>query len=666
MAGNRVGGRGRRTAWGAGLLILGVVLYLLARSLHDNDVLEGLDKVFSIIGGMSGLLGLALTVRAVRSVGSPADTHDGQADSSGLDGLATAVEQVWRPELRRRRLANPHPLPIAWTTIGPPIADHWSNIRSDGHPMPLNLDDCLDLRRPDALHQVLTDERLRGRIILLGEPGAGKTTLLLREALRLLQARTSGDRVPVLLRLPTWNPDEQTLEQWITTQLATEYGHRSLITTSHLLPLLDGLDEMPALRRARAVQAINDTFDPDQPLVLTSRTTEYLDTLAGLPGTTMAAAAVLELTTIAADVACAYLQRTTNRPGDWEAAFDRDTDGRLADALNAPLWIDLARITHTPHQPDRLLDLPDTGAIRNHLLDRLIPAAYPDPPEPGPTGSTWHRADAERYLRNIAHHMHRRNTHDLAWWELVHTLPRPIRLLFGGAFGLTLGVAIGLAFGFAIGLAFGLQVGLVLGLTFGLTCVIAFVAEGGLTFGLAFGHMTPSRRQITWRWSSRSFLRRNGSGLVGIPVVGLVGWLAVGLSRALVATLALALIVLLVEEVSTSLNGGDAEVTASDPLTLLRNDRRRALANGLAYGLASGLTVGLMLGLTLGLTVGLGVGLVTTAWGPFQYARLWWCMRKDLPWPLMAFLADAHRRGVLRQAGGVFQFRHSLLRDRLS
>lgn len=351
MAGNRVGGRGRRIAWGARLLILGVVLYLLARSLHDNDVLEGLDKVFSIIGGMSGLLGLALTVRAVRSVGSPADAHDGQADSSGLDGLATAVEQVWRPELRRRRLANPHPLPIAWTTIGPPIADHWSNIRSDGHPMPLNLDDCLDLRRPDALHQVLTDERLRGRVILLGEPGAGKTTLLLREALRLLRARTSGDRVPVLLRLPTWNPDEQTLEQWITTQLATEYGHRSLITTSHLLPLLDGLDEMPAPRRARAVQAINNTFDPDQPLVLTSRTTEYLDTLAGLPGTTMAAAAVLELTTIAADVACAYLQRTTNRPGDWEAAFDRDTDGRLADALNAPLWIDLARITHTPTNP---------------------------------------------------------------------------------------------------------------------------------------------------------------------------------------------------------------------------------------------------------------------------------------------------------------------------
>ncbi|WP_165521849.1 NACHT domain-containing protein [Micromonospora zingiberis] len=664
-----------------------MVLYLLARSLHDNDVLDGLDKVFSVIGGMSGLLGLALAVQAVRSAGGPAGTPNGHADLSGLGGLAAAVEQVWRPELGRRRLANPHPLPVAWTTIGPPIADHWSNIRSDGEPTPLNLDGCLDLHHPDALHQVLTDKRLRGRVVILGEPGAGKTSLLLREALRLLQTRNPEDRVPVLLRLPTWNPDEQTLEQWIISQLTTEYGYRRPITTNQLLPMLDGLDEMPAPRRARAVHAISNTFDPDQPLILTSRTTEYLDTLTRLPRTTMAAATVLEIATIPADVACAYLQRTTNRPDDWEAAFRRDAThqgGRLATALNAPLWIDLARITHTdPDQPDnqpgKLLDLPDTETVHAHLLDRLIPAAYPDPPEPDPTGRTWHRADADRYLRNIAHHMHQRNTHDLAWWELAHTLPRHIRLAFGPAFGLTFGLAIGHAFGLTFGLAFGLRLGLLFGLAFGLLFVVAFVVEGGLTYGLAFGHVTPSRRQIRWRRSDRSFIRRNGSGLLGGLVVGLVGGLVVGLSDGRVAAaLAVGLIALLVLEVSTSFRSGDAEVTASDPLALLRNDRRRALANALAFGLmcglafgltfgiALGLTLGLALGVTLGLTVGLAVGLLTTSWGALQYARLWWCIRNDLPWPLMAFLADAHRRGVLRQAGGVYQFRHGLLRDRLT
>ncbi|MEW2477678.1 NACHT domain-containing protein [Micromonospora gifhornensis] len=660
-----------------------MVLYVLARSVHDNDVLEGLDKIFSVIGGMSGVFGLVVAIRAVRSADGPASTAYDHADLSGLDGLAAAVEQVWRPELRRR-LANPHPLPVAWTTIGPPIADHWSNIRSDGDPTPLNLDGCLDLRRPDALHQVLTDKRLRGRIVICGEPGAGKTTLLLREALRLLQQRTPEDRVPVLLRLPTWNPDEQTLEQWIASQLATEYGCPGPMTTGQLLPLLDGLDEMPAPRRARAVQAISNTFDPDQPLVLTSRTTEYLDTLTKLPNTTMAAAAVLELTAIPADVVRAYLQRTTSRPGDWEAVFDRDItqhDGRLATALNAPLWIDLARITHTdpdPDQPDnqpgKLLDLPDTEAVHAYLLDRLIPAAYPDPPEPEPAGHTWHRADAARYLRHIAKHMHRRNTHDLAWWELARTLPRHIRLAFGLAIRLTFGLAIGLAFGITFSIAFGLRVGLLFGLLFGLVVVVGLMVEGGLTIG----HMTPSRRQIRWRRSNPSFIRRTGPVLLGGVVVGLVGKFVVGVSYGrMAAVLAVALMALLVAEVSTSLHGGDAGITASDPLALLHNDRRRALANalaiglplglafGLTFGIAVGLTGGLTLGLTLGLVYGLAAGLVTTSWGELHYARLWWCIHHDLPWPLMAFLADAHRRGVLRQAGGVYQFRHSLLRDRL-
>ncbi|MEO3816597.1 hypothetical protein [Plantactinospora sp. B24E8] len=685
MGGERVGGRVRHLVWGAGLLVLGGVVIGLARLFHDNDVLEGLDKVFSVIGGTSGLLGLVLTVQALRSAGGPADTPDGQADPAAWDGLAAAVEHVWRPELSRRRLANPHPLPVAWTTVGPPVADHWSNIRVDGVPTPLDLDGCLDLRHPDALHQVLTDRRLRGRIVILGEPGAGKTSLLLREALRLLQARTPEDRVPVLLRLPTWNPDEQTLEQWVTSRLATDYGYRRSIPTGKLFPLLDGLDEMPAPRRARAIQAIGNTFDPDQPLVLTSRTTEYLDTLTRLPGTTMAAAAVLELTAIPADVVRDYLRRTTSRPGDWEAALDRDTTehgGRLAAALNAPLWIDLARITHTdPDQPDnqpgRLIDLTDAETVHTYLLDRLIPAVYPDPPEPNPIGHTWHRADADRYLRNLATHMHRLNTQDLAWWELVHALPRHIRL----GIGLTIGIAVGLV----VGLAFGLAAGVGGGLAF------------GLMGGLSGGHTSPSERGIRWRRSSRPLTRRIGSGLAfGIAVgiaVGLLGaftvWLrgvpvggwAVGFVGGVVVGSTVGSIVGLVKEFTTFFDHGDGDITASDPLALLYNDRRRTLANALAAALMGGLVIGLVVGFAVGLGAvltavlvgGIGVGLLgglalglgRTSSGGFQHARLWWCIRNELPWPIMAFLADAHRRGVLRQAGGVYQFRHSLLRDRL-
>jgi hypothetical protein len=685
VASGRFGGVGQRLAWAVVLIAISATLLGLAWFFSASPILDGLDKLFGVIGALAGLVAVYLAVEQRRRAGAPANE-----DPGALDGLATAVTAVWRPQQRNRRLLNPHPLPTAWTTIGPPIADHWSNIRSDGDPTPLDLDGCLDMRHPDGLHQILTDRRLRGRVVILGDPGAGKTALLLREALRLLQVREPGDRVPVLLRLSTWNPDELHLEQWIASRLGCDYACATPIALDRLLPLLDGLDEMPAPNRARALQAISNTFDPEHPLVLTSRSNEYLDTLAALPGTTMAAATVLELTAVPVEVVRDYLQRSTGRANQWRQVFDRDTtdhDGRLAAALTEPLWIDLARTTYAdPNQPDnqpaQLLDLPNTETIRSHLLDRLIPTAYPDPPEPGPDGHIWRRSDAHRYLRHLARHMQRHNTQDLAWWELARTLPRRARLAYGVAFGTALGLPFGLATGKQVGLvagpASGLQVGLAVGLAVGLVFGLVF----GLTLGRSSWRVGPSRRRIRWRRSDRPVIRRLKSvlmvGLGACLVVGLAVGPFVGLRLELLGGMAsglvFGLLAGLVGEFTTFLDGSDADLVATDPLGLLRHDRRRGLVTALWVGLPLGLALGLPLGhaggpevgLAGGLGAALGHGLTTTSWGLLQCARLWWCSRNNLPWPLMAFLADAHRRGLLRQAGGVYQFRHALLRDRLA
>ncbi|MFC5103265.1 hypothetical protein [Kibdelosporangium philippinense] len=45
---------------------------------------------------------------------------------------------------------------------------------------------------------------------------------------------------------------------------------------------------------------------------------------------------------------------------------------------------------------------------------------------------------------------------------------------------------------------------------------------------------------------------------------------------------------------------------------------------------------------------------------------MWLALRGHLPWRLIPFLEDAHQRGVLRQNGGVYQFRHARLRDHLA
>jgi len=65
----------------------------------------------------------------------------------------------------------------------------------------------------------------------------------------------------------------------------------------------------------------------------------------------------------------------------------------------------------------------------------------------------------------------------------------------------------------------------------------------------------------------------------------------------------------------------------------------------------------------------LAVGIALAVGGAhfrFVVARLLLALFGRLPWSTMAFLAGAHDRGVLRQVGAVYQFRHARLTDRLA
>ncbi|MEV7321014.1 NACHT domain-containing protein [Streptomyces sp. NPDC093970] len=85
------------------------------------------------------------------------------------------------------------------------------------------------------------------------------------------------------------------------------------------------------------------------------------------------------------------------------------------------------------------------------------------------------------------------------------------------------------------------------------------------------------------------------------------------------------------------------------PVTLVPGDR-----GGLAH-------VGTQLWLPLGTAA-----LALSAWGRLVVARGWLALTGRLPWHLMAFLADAHRRGVLRQSGAYYEFRHVRLQSYLA
>jgi hypothetical protein len=123
--------------------------------------------------------------------------------------------------------------------------------------------------------------------------------------------------------------------------------------------------------------------------------------------------------------------------------------------------------------------------------------------------------------------------------------------------------------------------------------------------------------------------------------------------------------------------------SAVSPADLLRSSRRNvifhllvwAIVLGLEVGLVSGFTesplrsleTGLVFGVEGAFAGGLGYGLSLTAWGQWvALARIRLPLTRRLPWRLIAFLDDACRLGVLRQAGAVYQFRHSRLQDHLT
>jgi hypothetical protein len=117
--------------------------------------------------------------------------------------------------------------------------------------------------------------------------------------------------------------------------------------------------------------------------------------------------------------------------------------------------------------------------------------------------------------------------------------------------------------------------------------------------------------------------------------------------------------------------------TVVNPGSLLTVDRRNALMRTLLHTVPFGLIVGVifasktssaaLVATWVAFTVAVSSGLAGTTWGRwFVLVRVALPLAGRLPWRLLVFLDDAHRRGVLRQSGAVYQFRHSRLQQRLA
>ncbi|MER5223839.1 NACHT domain-containing protein [Streptomyces flaveus] len=630
-----------------------------------------------------------------------------------VEHLAQAVQSQWETEARVRRVNDPYPMTVGWRAAPDDLVEAWPLLQTTAADWPGGLGTVPEgwASSPEQLEgtgaeitRVFAEKVPTRRLLVLGAPGSGKTVLLLRLLLGLIHRRTTngsdhpGDAVPVLFPLATWNPMRQDLYAWMSQRLAADYPSlaepaparygqidraRALLDRRLVLPVLDGFDEIPAPLRSSALSAINEALPLGHPVVLSSRVGEYRNVLhprSGVP-VKLAGAAGIELCPLEAHDAAAYLHRDAGGGGyaaeRWEpVAAQLGTLTPVGEAMRTPLMLFLARTIYNPRPGESSEDLPHPGelcdtsrfagraAIEDHLFSAFIPAAYRSHPR---YPSSWTPQQAQTAFVFLARYLHRalNGTSDLAWWQLPRAVQRSIPAMVTQAICVLLSAAFAaVGFIFARHADIGTKiVAPLVGVLIGVIVGVILAVPGWLAFDTE-----PRRPTSGLRWTP------NWPGLaVGVATtVMLVAYDALPFASA--ATIGLGICI------AFGLGATSADTALEvGPAALWSRDRRVfwAITVGVTASAGLGLWVPLVLNgastagqataLGFALWLGLTMAFTKTAWGVFSVAQYHLAFRYRLPRHLMAFLADAHQhRGVLRQVGAIYQFRHIDLQRHLA
>lgn len=338
-------------------------------------------------------------------------------------------------------------------------------------------------------------------------------------------------------------------------------------------------------------------------------------------------------------------------------------------------------------QPDELRDerwFPHRWALEDFLLDAFVSARYrdrPRPPEPdrkAPPAVRYSIEQSRRWLAFLARQLHQSGTQDLAWWNLKHAVSRGGMGLFAGllmAAGMSTSMSAFLMVVHAYVFAGKPLVG-------ALALLVPTVFQGflwGIVGVVVTGYRVgkpkpPSQLTIKFNMCGKDFglvlLRMLVRGCAFPLLLMCSSYLVIGFLFVPRGTINL------VRRVWSWLSMGlKAPIPLLDvrsPMSALHSDRSLATTLAITLGFAmlslttvfSGL-LGVLYGLTLAVPIGIAIA-VNTAWGMFVLVRWLLVLRGRLPLRVMRFLEDAHRRGILRKVGAVYQFRHARLQEYLA
>lgn len=651
-----------------------------------SQIRPGTDRaiVLTLMIVLVPFVSIPLTVayRGWELAGGRYDTALPERLKRAAQALASALREEFSSEQRLRRLQDPFPLPLRWANADQ-FADHWEAIKQNPHDgTPIDLEGSLD--GSSGLPGILGvfSKVPSKRLVIAGPAGAGKSVLALRFAAGLLDCRTEEEEVPVILSVASW-PSGQPLHEWIAGRLAMGYPELGaagrpdttlayeLVRAGKVLAILDGFDELPQSRRPDALKQLNRALDADTPVILTTRAPEYEQAIT--TGDVLTRSAVISIQPLTPDDLARYLPLTTKPQAKqkWAPVLSELPDkAELRAVLQNPLMTSLARAAYsdTPADPAALLGerLQTRNQIEDHLLQQFIPSVY--------EAAT---AKAHKYLSYLAREATRNNpAGEIAWWRLADRTPRLGQVMLLATCAAMVALVAHFTFAQVAAKSWGIAA----------WQVIALACIPALLLGLASAR-SPAPVRL-------SFSRRTIAVLLTLATALLLATAWLITKSFPFPVLAAAGALYLVLAIRWTRIPGDV-TSASSPRDLLRSDRLAALtvsAGNALTGDPDQVVFSLILwtpvlalstwasaggsGTTTGGTwLATGVasvvlfvvyGMACTAWGCFSWSRMLLAATGQLPWRTMRFLEDAHRRGVLRQSGGSYQFRHTRLRERLA
>lgn len=160
------------------------------------------------------------------------------------------VELAYLERLRLEALLNTEKIPHLAGSSQQPFRKG-AEMRTVFELLPSSKDNCKQEEPKQFEDAVAEISRIR-RVVLLGKPGGGKTTTIWKLAADLVSDAIADRKapIPVLVRLGRWTEPEQSLTEFISSQLG-DLGDRldDLLREKRASLLLDGLNELPAGQR---------------------------------------------------------------------------------------------------------------------------------------------------------------------------------------------------------------------------------------------------------------------------------------------------------------------------------------------------------------------------------------------------------------------------------